>query len=81
MILWLKWFFSPVGRAVAGVGLVFSVLFAAYMKGRREGAASLKQEQDDERLRRSRAALEAGDAARRDAASGGLLNNDGHRRD
>lgn len=81
MMLWLKWMFSPVGRWAAAVGAAFAILFAAYMKGRKEGSEALRQEQEDERNRRARAAIEAGDAARRDAATGRLLDNDGHRRD
>jgi len=75
------WLFSPIGRWLAGIGTVLSILFAAYLKGRREGKAALEQDQARERERRARDAIEADNAVRRDAASGGLLKNDGHRRD
>lgn len=81
MMLWLRWVFSPIGRWAAAVGAGLALLFTIYIKGRREGAAALRQEQDDERNRRSHAAIEADNAARRDAAAGRLLANDGHRRD
>lgn len=80
-MIWLRWIFSPVGRAIGAVGVALSMLLAAYLKGRGEGAAALRKEQDNERNRRSRATIEADDAARRELASGRLLQNDGHRRD
>lgn len=80
-MIWLKWIFSPIGRWLAGIGTVLSILFAAYLKGRAEGKAALEQDQARERERRARDAIEADNAVRRDAASGGLLKNDGHRRD
>ena len=80
-MIWLQWIFSPIGRWLAGIGTVLSILFAAYLKGRREGKAALEQDQARERERRARDAIEADNAVRRDAASGGLLKNDGHRRD
>lgn len=80
-MIWLRWIFSPIGRVIAAVGIAMSALLSAYLKGRREGVAALKQEQGHERDRRSQAAIEADNAVRRDAAAGGLLKNDGHRRD
>lgn len=80
-MIWLQRIFSPIGRWLAGIGTVLSILFAAYLKGRREGKAALEQDQARERERRARDAIEADNAVRRDAASGGLLKNDGHRRD
>jgi hypothetical protein len=80
-MIWLKWIFSPIGRWLAGIGAALSILFAAYLKGRAEGKAALEQDQARERERRARDAIEADNAVRRDAASGGLLKNDGHRRD
>lgn len=75
------WFLSPIGRWAAAIGAAFSILLAAYVKGRREGASAIEREQQDERERRARAALEAGDAVRRDNVSGRLYENDGNRRD
>lgn len=77
----MTWLLSPIGRWAAAVGAALSILLAAYVKGRREGAAAIEREQQDERERRAKAALEAGDAVRRDNASGRLYENDGNRRD
>ena len=77
----MMWLFSPIGRWAAAVGAALSILFAAYMKGRREGAEAIAREQQDERERRARSAIQAGDVVRRDNASGRLYENDGHRRD
>jgi hypothetical protein len=80
-MIWLKWVFSPVGRWLAAAGAALSILFAAYLKGRAEGKAALEQDQARERERRAKNAIQADDGVRRDAASGQLLKNDGHRRD
>jgi hypothetical protein len=77
----MMWFFSPIGRWFAGIGAALSILLAAYLKGRAEGKAALEQDQARERERRARNAIEADNAMRRDVASGGLLKDDGHRRD
>jgi hypothetical protein len=77
----MMWLFSPIGRWLAAVGAALSILFAAYLKGRAEGKAALEQDQARERERRARNAIEADNAVRRDIASGGLLKDDGHRRD
>ena len=81
MMFWLRWIFSPVGRVMTAVGAFFAILFAAYLKGRKEGSESLRREQEDERERRLRDALEADRRARERINRGGLLENDGHRRD
>jgi len=80
-MIWLKWVFSPVGRWLAAIGAALSILIAAYLKGRAEGKAALEQDQARERERRAKNAIQADDRVRRDTASGGLLKNDGHRRD
>jgi len=77
----MMWLFSPIGRWLAAVGAALSILLAAYLKGRAEGKAALDQDQAQERERRARNAIEADSAVRRDIASGGLLKDDGHRRD
>jgi hypothetical protein len=77
----MMWLFSPIGRWLAAVGAALSILLAAYLKGRAEGKAALDQDQARERERRARNAIQADDAVRRDIASGGLLKDDGHRRD
>ncbi len=77
----MMWFLSPIGRWFAGIGAALSILLAAYLKGRAEGKAALEQDQARERERRARNAIEADNAMRRDVASGGLLKDDGHRRD
>ena len=80
-MIWLKWIFSPIGRWTAALGAALSILFAAYLKGRREGKDAIVNEQRNANDRRVRDAVQADNAARRDIASGRLLNNDGHRRD
>lgn len=80
-MIWLRWIFSPVGRMAAAIAAALSVLFAAYIKGRREGVEALKREQQDEEMRRLRAAIEADARGRERIARGELLQNDGHRRD
>ena len=80
-MIWLKWIFSPIGRWTAALGAALSILFAAYLKGRREGKDAILIEQRNANDRRVRDAVQADNAARRDIASGRLLNNDGHRRD
>lgn len=77
----MMWLISPIGRWFAGIGAALSILLAAYLKGRAEGKAALEQDQARERERRARNAIEADNAIRRDVASGGLLKDDGHRRD
>lgn len=77
----MMWLLSPIGRWLAGIGAALSILLAAYLKGRAEGKAALEQDQARERERRARNAIEADNAMRRDVASGGLLKDDGHRRD
>jgi hypothetical protein len=77
----MMWLFSPISRWLAAVGAALSILLAAYLKGRSEGKAALEQDQARERERRARNAIEADNAVRRDIASGGLLKDDGHRRD
>lgn len=80
-MIWLRWVLSPIGRWFAAIGAALSILLAAYFKGRKEGKEALEQDQARERERRAKDAIEASDAVRRDNASGGLLKNDGHRRD
>ena len=80
-MIWLRWIFSPIGRWTAALGAALSILFAAYLKGRREGKDAIVNEQREANDRRVRDAVQADNAARRDIASGRLLENDGHRRD
>lgn len=75
------WLLSPIGRWAAAIGAALSILFAAYVKGRREGKEALERDQQNERERRARAAIQAGDNVRRDASAGRVYENDGHRRD
>jgi hypothetical protein len=78
---WLTFIFSPIGRYLSLVGGVITAVFVIYKKGRKEGIEDLQREQERERARRSRNALEADDSVRRDISSGRLYQNDGHRRD
>jgi len=72
---------SPIGRWLAAAGGALSLLFAIYLKGRSEGKDTLRLEQENERNRRAKNAIQADDAVRRDISAGRLLNDDGHRRD
>lgn len=80
-MIWLRFIFSPIGRGVAAIAAAFAFLFAAYVKGRKEGVEALKQEQRDEEMRRLKAAVEADARGRERIARGELLQNDGYRRD
>jgi hypothetical protein len=73
--------FSPIGRVATAIGALLVAVLSIYGKGRRDAAASLHAKQTDEANRRTKNALEADDNMRRDIARGGLLKNDGHRRD
>lgn len=75
------WLLSPIGRWAAAIGAALSILFAAYVKGRREGKEALERDQQNERERRARAAVQAGDNVRRDISSGRVYESDGYRRD
>lgn len=77
----MMWLLSPIGRWLSAIGATLTLLLAFYVKGRRAGIAELQREQEAERSRRARNAVQADDAVRRDVASGRLYDNDGHRRD
>lgn len=77
----MMWLLSPIGRWLSAAGAMLTLLAALYMKGRRAGIEALQREQEVERNRRARNAIQADDAVRRDVASGRLYDNDGHRRD
>lgn len=82
MMALLSWLWSPIGRALAGVGAILAAALAIYLKGRAEGIEALRLEQLEHNERRLRDALENEDRVRRDIArDDGLLKDDGHRRD
>lgn len=62
---------------VLGVGAFIAIVWLAERKGK----AELRQEQQDEEMRRLRDAIEADARARERIARGELLADDGHRRD
>jgi hypothetical protein len=78
---WWTYLISPIGQRLAAVGAFFAGAFALYWRARRDGVKALRQEQQDEEMRRLRAAIEADARARERFARGELLQNDGHRRD
>lgn len=80
-MIWLKLIISPIGRIISSIGGIIGAVFLVYLKGRAAGKQALEREQAQERERRARDAIQADDAVRRDIAAGGLLKNDGHRRD
>jgi hypothetical protein len=65
---------------LSSIGAVLGAFLLVYWKGRAEGKDKLRWEQEDERRRRIRNALDADDLVRRDIATGRLLDDDGHRR-
>jgi uncharacterized membrane protein len=77
----LTWFFSPIGRWFAVAGAAVAFVLAAFWHARQSGKDALRREQLEESERRTRNALEADDSVRSDIARGGLLKDDGHRRD
>ena len=77
----LTWIWHSFGRWLAAAGAAVAMLFAVYIKARNDGKEALRREQEDERNRRLRNAVEADARGRERIARGELLNNDGHRRD
>lgn len=73
----LNWILSPIGRLAAAIAFIF----ALYVKARNDGKETLRREQEDERNRRLRDAIEADTRARERIARGELLNDDGYKRD
>jgi hypothetical protein len=76
-MIWLNWILSPVARWGAAIAFIF----AFYVKARNDGKETLRREQENERNRRLRDAVEADTRARERIARGELLNDDGHKRD
>jgi hypothetical protein len=71
--------FTPLGRyAVIGVIIVMA-LAGVYVKIRADAIAEIEAKATADALGRVQDAVRAGDAV--DTSSGGLLQNDGHRRD
>lgn len=77
----LGWLFSPIGRVLAGIGAILVTIFTIYEKGRKDAKTDIRAKEAENAQRKLKDALEADDAARRDNANGGLLDNDGYRRD
>ena len=73
--------FSPIGRWLAAAGGALSFLVVVYLKGRSEGKETIRRNQESERARRAKNAIQADDSVRRDVAAGRLYETDGHRRD
>ena len=70
-------FWFTLATVTLGIGAFVAIVWFAERKGK----ADLRQEQQDEEMRRLRAAIEADARARERFARGELLQNDGHRRD
>lgn len=82
MTILFSWLWSPIGRTITAIGALFAAALAIYLKGRAEGIEALRLEQLEHNERRLRDALENEDRVRRDIArDGGLLKDDGFRRD
>jgi hypothetical protein len=71
--------FTPLGRYIAIAGVVLLALVGAYVKIRSDAIAEIEAKATADALGRVQDAVRAGDAV--DVSSGGLLKNDGHRRD
>lgn len=80
-MIWFKVLLSPVGRAMSAIGGLLGAVLFVYLKGRAEGKKVIREEQERENQRRTENALEADRNARERINRGGLLDNDGHRRD
>jgi hypothetical protein len=71
--------FSPLGRYIAIGGIILIVIVGAYAKIRSDAIAEIEAKATADALGRVQDAVRAGDAV--DVSSGGLLKDDGHRRD
>lgn len=78
---WWAYLISPIGQRLAAVGAFLAGVLALYWRGRRDGVETLRREQAEAANRRTQNALEADARARNELARGGLLKDDGHRRD
>jgi hypothetical protein len=77
----IGWLFSPIGRALAAIGAILVAIFTIYEKGRKDAKNDIKLKETQESQKKLKKALDADDAARRNNSNGGLLDNDGYRRD
>lgn len=80
-MIWLKLIISPIGRMISSIGGIIGAVLFVYLKGRSAGKQAIREEQEKENQRRLNDALEADRRARERINRGGLLENDGHRRD
>ena len=71
--------FSPLGRYILIGGIVLVALVGVYVKIRSDAVAEIEAKATADVLGRVQDAVRAGDAV--DVSSGGLLKDDGHRRD
>lgn len=81
MFSWISWLLSPVGRFLAGIGAILLAIFAIYQKGRKDSSSDIKLREAENARKKLQRATNAADATRANNARGGLLNNDGYRRD
>lgn len=80
-MMFLTWLLSPIGKWVGAAIAVAIFVGGFYWSARRDGANALRAQQMQDGQRRTNNALEA-DARTRDRLNrGGLLEDDGHRRD
>jgi hypothetical protein len=79
--MFMNWVVSPIMRwAAYALGLI-SVVAVIYGKGRSDAKARIRQKQTEESNKRLGATLEADSTVRSDIARGGLLKDDGFKRD
>lgn len=74
----ISFILSPIGRFLSAVGAVLLAVFTIYGKGRRDARKNLEADANEDVLKRTSAAVRAGDAA---ADRSRLRDDDGHRRD
>jgi hypothetical protein len=77
----IGWLLGPIGRWFGAAGAVIAGVLTVYFKGQRDASERLRLLQAEDANRRIKNAIEADERVRRDAASGRLRDNDGHRRD
>ena len=71
--------FTPLGRYAVIGAIIVMALAGVYVKIRADAIAEIEAKATADALGRVQDAVRAGDAV--DTSSGGLLKNDGHRRD